>query len=77
MLNAILTPLRTSFSLSPRVDTHPVPPSPRPDEQNPEEFAREIMIELMRNAVEDLKLAEDRKTRLKVRSLVLEMGSMK
>ena len=76
MLNAILTPLRTSFNLSPRVDTHPAPPSPRPDEQNPEEFAREVMIELMRNAVEDLKLAEDRKTRLKVRSLALDMGSM-
>ncbi|KAL1744917.1 beach-domain-containing protein [Schizophyllum fasciatum] len=73
MLNAILTPLRTSFNLSPRAEAHPVPPSPRDDEQDPEAFARDVMIELMRNAVEDLKLAEERKTRMKIMSEILQM----
>lgn len=73
MLNAILTPLRAGFNLSPRVETHPVLPDPRDDEQDPEEFARDVMVELMRNAVEDLKLAEDRKMRLKILGDVHQM----
>jgi hypothetical protein len=70
MLRTLLTPLRAHFdNISPN-------PSPKPDastfphgspEVDPEDFARDVLIELMRSAVERLKTAEDTRTKLEVR----------
>lgn len=68
MLRTLLTPLRARFDLSPRTTTTPLPPTIQDeDELAPEDFARDVMIELMRNSVENLKLAEDTRTKIQVR----------
>jgi len=65
MLQTLLSPLRSRFDLSPRSPTsspselpNPSPTNPE-DDLNPEEFARDVLIELMRNSVEKLKQADD------------------
>ncbi|KAG5645386.1 hypothetical protein DXG03_006339 [Asterophora parasitica] len=66
MLRNLLTPLRARFDLSPRTPTNPLPPTIDEDDIAPEDFARDVIIELMRNSVENLKLAEDARTRIQV-----------
>lgn len=67
MLRTLLTPLRARFDLSPRTPSVQ-PPSPIQDDDElaPEDFARDVMVELMRNSVENLKLAEDTRTKKQV-----------
>ncbi|OSD07923.1 beach-domain-containing protein [Trametes coccinea BRFM310] len=67
MLRTLLTPLSARFSL-------PTPLSPRsgfqapeePDELDPEDFARDVLVELMRNATERLKTADSLAERIEV-----------
>jgi len=65
MLRTLLTPLRAHFDLTPKTSL----PAPVRDEDElaPEDFARDVMIELMRNSVEGLKMAQDTKTKMQVR----------
>ncbi len=56
MLGRLITPLRARFDLSPRP---PTSPEDVEDDDSPENFARDVLTELMRNAVEALKAAED------------------
>jgi hypothetical protein len=63
MLRTLLSPLRGHFETSP----HTPKTCPDDDELAPEDFARDVMIELMRNSVENLKLAQDTKTKTQVR----------
>jgi hypothetical protein len=65
MLRTFLTPLRARFDVSPRFPPENV--SNRPEEEpTPEDFARDVLVELMRNSVEELKQAEDFENRIKV-----------
>ncbi|KIK63270.1 hypothetical protein GYMLUDRAFT_196894 [Collybiopsis luxurians FD-317 M1] len=66
MLKTLLTPLRAKFDLSPRSSTHNVPPPSEDDDLAPEEFASLVLIELLRNSVEDLKQADTRKAKIEV-----------
>ena len=69
MFRTLFTPLSARFSL-------PSPLSPRasqtevldePDEIDPEDFARDVLVELMRNATERLKSADTLAERIEVR----------
>lgn len=68
MFRTLFTPLSARFSL-------PSPLSPRlsqetpeePDELDPEDFARDVLVELMRNATERLKTADSLAERIEVR----------
>ncbi|KAK0186450.1 beach-domain-containing protein [Armillaria mellea] len=51
MFRTLLTPLKAHFDFSP-------PNSGHNEETSPEDFARDVLIELMRNAVESLKTSE-------------------
>jgi hypothetical protein len=68
MLRTLLTPLRAHFDVSPRTpETSQAPQAAQDDDElTPEEFAREVMIELMSNSVENLKLAQDTDTKTQV-----------
>ena len=67
MLRTLLSPLRTRFDLSPKTPTTPLQPTVQSEEeQAPEDFARDVITELMRNSMEDLKLAEDTRTKQQV-----------
>ena len=66
MLRTLLTPISSRFPLSPRPDITPEPPVPEDDELNPEDFARDVLVEVMRNAIERLKLAEGLNERTQV-----------
>ncbi|KAI0300557.1 beach-domain-containing protein [Multifurca ochricompacta] len=68
MFSALLTPLRARFETSPRVETTAPPVGDNEDTIAPEDFARDVLIELMRNAVEKLK--ETKNVRSKVEVLV-------
>lgn len=75
MLRTLLTPLRGRFDLSPRSLAPPVTSSPASaasvdDELAPEDFARDVLIELMRNSVESLKIAEDVRSKAEVSQLI-------
>jgi hypothetical protein len=60
MLRTLLTPLRGRFDLSPISPFSTAPTTSYVDDElAPEDFARDVLIELMRNAVESLKGAED------------------
>lgn len=64
MLRTLLSPLRGHFDPSARTPMTSLPASVlEEDEFAPEDFARDVMIELMRNSVENLKLAQDTKTK--------------
>jgi hypothetical protein len=67
MLRTLLTPLRARFDAAPRLQPQNAPDVPR-DEPTPEDLARGVMAELMRNAVEELKQAEGYEEKLNVRS---------
>ncbi|KAF9014685.1 beach-domain-containing protein [Hymenopellis radicata] len=57
MLRTLLTPLVARFDLSPRFEEAPLP-AEDDGELDPEDFARDVMIELMRNTLENLKDAD-------------------
>lgn len=72
MLRSLLTPLTArfeNFSTSPQKIPSPLPntPSRNDDEIDPEEFARDVLIDVMRNSVERLKEADDARAKLEVR----------
>lgn len=74
MFRQLLTPLSAAFSLpqlSPRPGTATSPHSGADDRADdsldPEEFARDVLIQLMRNAVENLKAAEGLQAKAEVR----------
>ena len=69
MLRSLLTPLRARFDVSPsRPDAAFEPVAPAEDELTPEDFARDVLVELMRNSVESLKGADNVKSRTEVSS---------
>jgi hypothetical protein len=75
MLRTLLTPLVARFDLSPRTPNTLLPqPAPNEDDIAPEDFARDVITELMRNAVEDLKVAEDTNTKQQVGWLYFMRG---
>jgi hypothetical protein len=67
MLRTLFTPLRAHFDSSPRTPKTLSVPGQDDDELAPEDFARDVMIELMRNSMENLKLAQDMSTKAQVR----------
>ena len=69
MLRTLLSPLSSRFPISPRPDTAPVIPDN--DEPAPEDFARDVLVEVMRNTVERLKVAEGLSSRTQVFTLVI------
>ncbi|KAJ7052675.1 beach-domain-containing protein [Mycena amicta] len=71
MLRTLLTPLRLRFDSSPRsaITNNVISPSTAIDEEeleNPEDFARDVLIELMRLAVDKLKVADNAHERIEV-----------
>ena len=64
MLRTLLSPISSRFPLSPRPEVAPTPADN--DELSPEDFARDVLVEIMRNAVERLKLAEGLNERTQV-----------
>lgn len=64
MLQTLLTPLRAQFNLSPRLSNVIQPQAP--EEQSPEDFARDVLVELMRSSVENLKQADNASVRSEV-----------
>jgi hypothetical protein len=71
MLQTLLSPLRSRFESSPRTpisseQPNPSPTQPEDDDLNPEEFARDVLIELMRNSVEKLKQADNLRNKSEV-----------
>lgn len=65
MLRTLLTPLRARFDTSPRLPPQNTPEIHQ-DELTLEDFARDVLVELMRNSVEELKQAESFDDRMKV-----------
>ncbi|KAJ7579061.1 beach-domain-containing protein [Mycena floridula] len=67
MLRTLLTPLRARFDLSPKTASL-APPTHIEDEDDisPEDFARDVLVELMRNAVDNLKTAETGRARAEI-----------
>ena len=63
MLRTLLTPLSTRFAPTPFPDS---PGIVEEEELSPEDFAQEVLIELMRDAVEKLKGAQDAPSRTNV-----------
>jgi hypothetical protein len=73
MLQTLLSPLRSRFELSPRTPISSEQPNPSPtqplaedDDLKPEEFARDVLIELMKNSVEKLKQADGQRNKSEV-----------
>lgn len=64
MFRTLLTPLKAHFDFSP-------PNSGHDEETSPEDFARDVLIELMRNAVENLKTSETTREKTEVRFLAV------
>lgn len=65
MFQTLLSPLKARFDqLSPRTPSGtfnlPVDDVPRDDDQSPEDFARDVLVQLMQNSVENLKMADTR-----------------
>jgi hypothetical protein len=62
MFTNLLSPLKARFDqLSPRTPSQAfldVAASPQDDVQSPEDFARDVLVQLMRNSVENLKMAD-------------------
>lgn len=79
MLNRLLTPLRAHFEQLPVprsatvLDAHD-DHEEEDDTSTAENFARDVIIELMRNSVESLKEAGDLDTRIEVRNTVHSGG---
>jgi hypothetical protein len=66
MFSALLTPLRARFETAPQVEAISTPATENVDDIAPEDFARDVLIELMRNAVEKLKTTGDVCSRVEV-----------
>ncbi|KAJ7454045.1 beach-domain-containing protein [Mycena galericulata] len=69
MLRTLLTPLRLRFDSSPRsalTNNATTPSIPDEDELDPEDFARDVLIELMRISVDKLKQADSTPERIEV-----------
>ncbi|KAH9177644.1 beach-domain-containing protein [Lactarius sanguifluus] len=64
MFSALLTPLRARFETSPLVETANLRVDGNEGDIAPEDFARDVLIELMRNAVEKLKETSDIHTKV-------------
>lgn len=70
MFRTLFTPLSARFSLpSPLSSPRQAPTEvlSDPDEIDPEDFARDVLVELMRNSTERLKTAETAQDRIDVR----------
>lgn len=68
MLHNLLSPITSRFPLTPRPDVSPGVHSIDDDARSAaEDFARDVLVEVMRNAVERLKLAEGLNARTQVR----------
>lgn len=67
MFRTLLSPLSSRFPLTPRPDitSHSLPDVV--EEETPEDFARDVLLEVMRNAVERLKVAAGLNERTEVR----------
>jgi hypothetical protein len=76
MFSALLTPLRARFETSPRVGTVVPPSDDNEDDIAPEDFARDVLIELMRNAVEKLKAIGDVCSKVEVRVVHDDLASI-
>ncbi len=59
MFSALLTPLRARFEIAPQVEAVTTPATDNVVDIAPEDFARDVLIEIMRNAVEKLKTTGD------------------
>jgi hypothetical protein len=67
MLRSLLSPLSDRFAISPRPEISSA--AHTEDIFSPEDFARDVLVEVMRNAVERLKFAEGLSTRSEVHLL--------
>lgn len=78
MLQSLLTPLRARFDNSHRPETtfESVTAVTVDDGVAPEDFARDVLIELMRNSVEELKVADNIRSRTEVGSTNIGLVSM-
>ena len=65
MLQTLLSPITSRFPLTPRPDVSPT--VVHDDSAAAEDFARDVLVEVMRNAVERLKVAEGLNARTQVR----------
>lgn len=74
MLRSLLSPLSSRFPLSPRPDVAPMPEESDPA---PEDFARDVLVEVMRGAVERLKVAEGLSDRTQVRRAALGLQTVR
>lgn len=59
MFSALLTPLRARFEVAPQVEAVTTSAADNVLEIAPEDFARDVLIEIMRNAADKLKTAGD------------------
>ncbi|KAI9451783.1 beach-domain-containing protein [Russula earlei] len=66
MFSALLTPLRARFETPPRHEATTTTAIDNVDDIAPEDFARDVLIELMRNSVERLKTTGDVCSKLEV-----------
>ena len=64
MLQTLLSPITSRFPLTPRPDA--APRVVEDDVTAAEDFARDVLVEVMRNAVERLKVAEGLNARTQV-----------
>jgi hypothetical protein len=76
MLRSFLTPLRARFDVSPRPDASFESVTFVDDDVAPEDFARDVLIELMRNSVEELKEANNIRARTEVCLTCFQLFSM-
>jgi hypothetical protein len=67
MFQSLFTPLRSSFS-APSISGPPPAEvgDGEEDPESPEAFARDVLVQLMRNAIDELKMAEDAQARAEV-----------
>lgn len=77
MFGRLITPLRARFeqSIRPEIQEDVV----QDEDASAEDFARDVLVELMRNAVEKLKEAEDIKDKIEVRicgRIILNMSEL-
>lgn len=69
MFQTLLSPLKARFDqLSPRSPSAAfLPVTEEEDVQTPEDFARDVLVQLMRNSVENLKMADTQVVKAEVR----------
>jgi hypothetical protein len=63
MLRTFLTPISARFSSTFVPQT---PNKPEDDEADPEDFARDVLMEILRNSIERLKVAQDAQSKIEV-----------